>query len=306
MNYRFGHCFLDNKHHQLWVHGEQVAIEARNFLLLRLLVEHGGQTLSRQELLEKLWPEQVVSDWSLARLVSDTRKLIGDDGRQQALIKTCRGGGFCLAVEVTEEQVLLLPKRSGMEKKKLFYGSLSAVVFALIWLVVWQWQGYQERQVYKVILIISQQLDITQTAFIAQLKRRNELGDMLDIKPIDGRIYWEKALSKAYSQGLNDEQRFVFDQIRAITVGALYQGNSKIYQLLQEHPEVKQEISSMLALERHLSFWLAKYREVFSKRQDMCLLYAGVEDGVPFPSTIDGEVAAWLAERNTCNLLFGC
>ena len=90
-----------------------------------------------------------------------------------------------------------------------------------------------------------------------------------------------------------------FAQIRAITTGALFTGNNKMYQLLQQYPELKQQLPTLSELERHLSFWLSKYNQVFLKRKDMCLLYVGVEDGVPFPSAIDKEVADWLlANKN--------
>ena len=305
MNYRFAQCFLDIEKQQLWVEGVCIQTERRNFLLLQILVEHSGETVDRQFLIEHLWPDQIVSDWSLSRLVSDTRKLVGDDGKKQAVIKTCRGGGFMLAVQAIPEQKLVMPKNVALPKQRLLIGAMFMVIFAIGYVIFWQFSAYQQKQQYQHMLAIAQQLDITKTAFIAQLKRRNELGKMLNVQAVDGRMYWEKAFSAAYKQGLNDEQQFVFDQIRAMTTGALYQGNQKLYYLLQQ-PNIKEQIDSFPALARHLSFWLSKYKEVFIRRRDMCLLYAGVEDGVPFPSEVDQQVADWLVKHKTCNMLFGC
>ena len=50
----------------------------------------------------------------------------------------------------------------------------------------------------------------------------------------------------------------------------------------------------MTALRQHLVFWLNKFDRVFSANQAMCLLYTGVDDGVPFPGEIDDVVTVWL------------
>jgi DNA-binding winged helix-turn-helix (wHTH) protein len=299
MNYRFGHCLLDISNEHLLVNGEQIAIERRNFLLLKILLEQSGVVVSREELINQLWPKQVVTDWSLSRLISDTRKLLGDNGKAQHIIKTCRGGGFMLVAEVITDDTIVLPKQMWMSKRLfqliLFLLVMSLVIVSTFYFV----EKKQQTRQYKHVLAISQQLDITHTAFIAQLARRNELGVMLNILPTKERVYWEKAFRHAFDIGLSDEQQFVFAQIRAITTGALFTGNNKMYQLLQQYPELKQQLPTLSELERHLSFWLSKYNQVFLKRKDMCLLYVGVEDGVPFPSAIDKEVADWLlANKN--------
>ena len=50
----------------------------------------------------------------------------------------------------------------------------------------------------------------------------------------------------------------------------------------------------MADLRQHLVFWLDKYERVFLKRPEMCLLYTGVEDGVPFPNGVDEKVRRWI------------
>ncbi|WP_185964380.1 tetratricopeptide repeat protein [Aliikangiella marina] len=69
--------------------------------LLRLLCEAYPQAADKHRLIKKLWPEQVVSDWSLSRLISDTRQILGDTGKAQGLIQTIRGKGFRLNEVVT-------------------------------------------------------------------------------------------------------------------------------------------------------------------------------------------------------------
>lgn len=43
-------------------------------------------------------------------------------------------------------------------------------------------------------------------------------------------------------------------------------------------------------LRQHLVFWLNKFDRVFVNNKAMCLLYTGVEDGVPFPSYVDDVI----------------
>ena len=69
-------------------------------LLLQALLEKPGYVAGKYDLLEMLWPNQEVSEWSLSRLVSDTRQALGEDARDQPLIQTVRGQGFRLNPEV--------------------------------------------------------------------------------------------------------------------------------------------------------------------------------------------------------------
>jgi hypothetical protein len=134
---------------------------------------------------------------------------------------------------------------------------------------------------------IKRHLSDTRTAFVAQARRRNDLAQMIsDRLQVKEMLQYEKFFFRYYPK-LNDEERFQFEMIRASTEGPLYEGNSKTLETIERHPAVMDEIPELAALRQHLVFWLNKYERVFSKRPEMCLLYAGVEDGVPFPRDID-------------------
>ena len=95
-----------------------------------------------------------------------------------------------------------------------------------------------------------------------------------------------------YFESLNNEERFVFDQIRGMTNVGLYQSNNKILVELNDHPEIFDLIEGTKKLEQHLIFWVNKYHSVFEQRKDMCLLY--VEDGVPYPGEVNQNIIDWL------------
>lgn len=144
---------------------------------------------------------------------------------------------------------------------------------------------------------ISKNLEITWTAFKAQVRRRNQLVESIENRlGIRETMEYENFFFRYYGI-LNDEERFQFEQIRAITEGALYKGNQQILSILEEHPQVFGEIPRLADLQQHLVFWLNKYEKVFVKRPEMCLLYTGVEDGVPFPEDIGGKVKNWITNH---------
>ena len=94
--YEFGNFRLDVEHNLLYRMEELLEPERRELALIRLLVENHPRTLTRQELMDALWPRQEVTDAALAQLVRRTRQLLGDNGRSPHYIKTVHGIGLRL------------------------------------------------------------------------------------------------------------------------------------------------------------------------------------------------------------------
>jgi hypothetical protein len=144
---------------------------------------------------------------------------------------------------------------------------------------------------------IAKYLQNTGAAFVAQSRRRNQLVAMIEDRlKVKENLEYENFFFRYYGK-LNDEEKFQFEQIRAMTEGPLHDGNQKILSIIEGHPQVLEEIPRLVALRQHLVFWLNKYDKVFAKRPEMCLLYTGVEDQVPFPKGLDLEVAQWIREH---------
>jgi len=144
---------------------------------------------------------------------------------------------------------------------------------------------------------IAEELKKTATAFVAQCQRRNLL--MQSIKKrvkVKEQLEYEKFFFRYYGQ-LDDEEKFQFDQIRAMTEGPLHDGNEAILGVIENDPRVLEEVPSLIELRQHIVFWLNKYEKVFVKRPEMCLLYTGVEDGVPFPKRVDKDIDEWMSAK---------
>ena len=77
--YRFGDFELQPDEHRLLVGGAPTALGARALNLLLALVEHGGQLVTKDALLERVWPGVVVEENNLQVQISTLRKLLGSD-----------------------------------------------------------------------------------------------------------------------------------------------------------------------------------------------------------------------------------
>jgi TIR domain len=154
------------------------------------------------------------------------------------------------------------------------------------------------QDLYGVMKLIQRLLVDTGTAFAAQCRRRNDLVAAIEKRlNFKNTLEYEKFFLRYHSQ-LTEAERFEFDQIRAITEGSLQKGNRKILELIENNPKLLDLVPQITGLRQHLVFWLNKYDKVFTVNRAMCLLYTGVEDGVPFPAGLDDAVSTWLRTHN--------
>lgn len=94
MIYEFGDVELDTRLFELRRAGRPCAIEPQVFNVLVYLVEHADHVVTKDELLDELWPGRVVSESALTSRLKSARRLIGDTGREQRLIRTVHGRGY--------------------------------------------------------------------------------------------------------------------------------------------------------------------------------------------------------------------
>ncbi len=95
-----GDIVLDRRRTRVLKHGEEVTLSPREFELLRTLMEHAGRTLSRQELLDRVWGEGWVGDpRTLDVHIHWLREKLEDDPKRPRYIITVRGVGYRFADE---------------------------------------------------------------------------------------------------------------------------------------------------------------------------------------------------------------
>lgn len=94
MIYRFEDFELDTATFELRRGGSPLAAEPQVLSLLILLVQNPDRLLAKDEIIEKIWNGRIVSDAAVSSRIKSIRKLLGDDGRAQRLVKTVHGKGF--------------------------------------------------------------------------------------------------------------------------------------------------------------------------------------------------------------------
>jgi two-component system OmpR family response regulator len=91
-----GDLRLDPAAHTVSRAGQAVELTAREFALLEFLVRHGGEVVSRTELLEHVWDQNFIGSTNIVDVYVSylRRKLEAPFGRP--LIRTVRGAGYVL------------------------------------------------------------------------------------------------------------------------------------------------------------------------------------------------------------------
>lgn len=101
-SYRFGSFELRQHSRELLRQGEVIDLQPRVFDLLAFLLEHRERVVTKDELLEAIWPGAVVTEASLARAVMKARRAVDDDAERQHSIKTVHGYGYRFVAELVE------------------------------------------------------------------------------------------------------------------------------------------------------------------------------------------------------------
>ena len=102
---RFGDWVLDTSHRQLISAANVVTpLSGAEYRLLRIFLSHPNRVLNRDQLVDLTQGKEADPlDRSIDVQVSRLRNRLGDDPREPHLIKTVRGEGYVLAVDVVAE-----------------------------------------------------------------------------------------------------------------------------------------------------------------------------------------------------------
>jgi DNA-binding winged helix-turn-helix (wHTH) protein/tetratricopeptide (TPR) repeat protein len=82
--------------------GRLVTLASRDFDILLALIQNPGQTIDKNDLMEKVWKDTFVEEGNLNRHVSTLRRVLGDDPKSQRFIKTIPKRGYRFTASVSE------------------------------------------------------------------------------------------------------------------------------------------------------------------------------------------------------------
>ncbi len=93
-----GKAKVDCRNYEITIDGEVNSLTPKELELIRFLVQHRGNVLSRDEILEKVWGVKYFGTTrTLDQCVAQIRKKIGDHGRTPEYLLTVHGVGYKLA-----------------------------------------------------------------------------------------------------------------------------------------------------------------------------------------------------------------
>jgi DNA-binding winged helix-turn-helix (wHTH) protein len=99
VGYRFGSFLLDVEQGMLLTaDGKEIPLRPKSFALLRLLVENAGRLLSKEQIMESLWPSIFVTENNVTQCVHDIRGALGAEAHQTLRTRPRRGYFFAANV----------------------------------------------------------------------------------------------------------------------------------------------------------------------------------------------------------------
>jgi DNA-binding winged helix-turn-helix (wHTH) protein len=91
---------LDPSRASLWRDTEEVALPPKVFDLLCYLVEHAGELVTKDELLDAVWQRRFVSESTLKGCMNALRKALSDDVKAPRYIATVARRGYRFIAQV--------------------------------------------------------------------------------------------------------------------------------------------------------------------------------------------------------------
>lgn len=107
--YEFDDVSFDTASLRIVKGGVPVEVEPKAVDLLRILIANRDRLVTKEELLDALWPDTFVTPNVLTRAVAQLRKGLGDDAREARYIETATKRGYRFIAVVAERPVSATP-----------------------------------------------------------------------------------------------------------------------------------------------------------------------------------------------------
>lgn len=98
----FNSFHLDPVNECMWRNGRRLALTRKAFAIARHLVENAGRLVTKEELLETVWPGVYVQEANLKVYIRELRRVLGDEAGRPTFIETQTGRGYRFIAPVIE------------------------------------------------------------------------------------------------------------------------------------------------------------------------------------------------------------
>lgn len=126
----FSHFRLDLTNECLWQGSKEIRLHPKAFALLRYLVDHPGQLVTKETLLDTLWAAAHVTEAVLSVYVAEIRKALGDDSKKPAFIETLHRRGYRFIAPITidrQSELSQSPAGSGASIRPIMREAATAI-----------------------------------------------------------------------------------------------------------------------------------------------------------------------------------
>jgi DNA-binding winged helix-turn-helix (wHTH) protein/pimeloyl-ACP methyl ester carboxylesterase len=106
--FRFGPFELNVREHLLLRDGSAIPLRGKLFDTLRVLVENAGRLVTKEELLQAVWPDTAVEENNLNHSISLVRRTLGEPATGQAYIQTVPRIGYRFVAPVVRTDAATL------------------------------------------------------------------------------------------------------------------------------------------------------------------------------------------------------
>ena len=101
----FGPFRLDALDQCLWREGQAVRLAPKEFAVLLYLVRHPGRLITKEELIEAVWPDTMVADGVLKVSIRKIRAALDDDPKSPSFIETAHRRGYRFIGPINQDTV---------------------------------------------------------------------------------------------------------------------------------------------------------------------------------------------------------
>ena len=102
--YEFGKFRCDPREHLLLCDGRPVSLSPKSFETLVVLIQSSGRLLTKDELMQQVWPDSFVEEANLTINISALRKALGESSEGQQYIETVPKRGYRFVAQVIEHR----------------------------------------------------------------------------------------------------------------------------------------------------------------------------------------------------------
>ena len=99
MVYQIKDCVFNIKNRTISRGGLTQLLTPKIFKLILLFIESDGEVVSKEQIKREVWCGQIVCETTLYKVIQRLRALMGDDGEEQAVIKTIHGEGYLMTFQ---------------------------------------------------------------------------------------------------------------------------------------------------------------------------------------------------------------